>query len=46
MKSVDIYEDKFAKRRRMAIVPKKKDEEGKVVEIENESRDRFEDPIR
>lgn len=24
----------------------KKDEEGKVVEIENESRDRFEDPIR
>lgn len=30
----------------MAIVPKKKDEEGKVVEIENESRDRFEDPIR
>lgn len=24
MKSVDIYEDKFAERRRMAIVPKKK----------------------
>lgn len=42
MKSVDIYEDKFAERRRMAIVPKKKkkeeDEEGKVVEIERSFR--------
>lgn len=41
MKSVDIYEDKFAERRRMAIVPKKKkeeDEEGKMVEIERSFR--------
>lgn len=37
MKWVDVYEDKFAKRRRMAIVVEKKAKRGKIVEIENES---------